>query len=279
MKRSALVHRIVIRRAPVTGDGVRAYRIIACSARLLGEDIDPSFNRRLSANRQLSVGLKIPGNAFPSMNVLSVIRSQRGVVNWLFVPIEGDANALRKIFFGLVLIVILAVIAVLGGLFYIKPNQTLDLTYNQVPIKERALDMVRRMSLELIVTESDVNNLLKAELAKNPMVKNNVEVTGAKFTVNGDLLIADLNVLWKNLVPSSLRIVYRLQWENPNVIATIEEAKVKAISLPKSSISGFVIPLGDELPKPLKIEKIDWGVGEIKVKLKKPTIQDLQQLL
>lgn len=192
---------------------------------------------------------------------------------------EGDASFLRKFILSLLVFVIVVVITALGALYYIKPNQTLDLNYHQVPIRERALDMVKRMSLEMVVTEEDVNDLLKADLADDPFVQANIEVTGAKFTVLGELLVADLNVLWKDLVPSSLRIVYRLHWNNPNVVATVEEAKIKDISLPKSSISGFTIPLGNELPKPLKIEKMTFGVGEIKVKLKKPSLSDLSELL
>ncbi|MFD0672499.1 hypothetical protein [Cohnella sp. GCM10027633] len=186
---------------------------------------------------------------------------------------------MRKFIIGLFVFIIVAVIAAVAGLYYIKPSQALDLTYGKVPIRERALDMAKRMSLDMIVTESDVNDILKGELAEDPHVQPDVEVKGAKFALIGELLIADLNVLWKDLVPSSLRIVYRLKWEAPNIVATVEEAKIKSISLPKSSVSGFVIPLGDELPKPLKIEKIDWGVGEIKVKLKKPSLADLRELL
>lgn len=186
---------------------------------------------------------------------------------------------MRKFIIGLFVFIIVAVIAAVAGLYYIKPTEPLDLSYGKVPIRERALDMAKRMSLDLVVTEADVNSILKAELADDPLVQEGVEVKGAKFTLIGELLIADLNVLWKDLVPSSLRIVYRLKWDAPNVVATVEEAKIKAISLPKSSVSGFVIPLGDELPKPLKIEKIEWGVGEIKVKLKKPSLSDLRELL
>lgn len=188
---------------------------------------------------------------------------------------------MRKWLIRLTVLIIVVIFAALAVLFYIKPTETLDLTSRKVPIKERALDMLKRTSLELIVTEDDVNHLLKSKLAEDPVVQKDVEVTGAKFTVLGDLLIADLNVLWKDLVPSSLRIVYRLEWDDADssIVAVVAEAKIKAISLQKSSIAGFVIPLGDELPKPLKIEKIDWGVGEIKVKLKKPSLWDLKELL
>ena len=197
----------------------------------------------------------------------------------IFGSTEGDACSLRKWFIRLIVLIIVVVIAALAGLWYIRPTESLDLNARKVPIKERALDMVKRTSLEMIVTEADVNNLLKAKLAEDPIVQKDVEVTGAKFTVLGDLLVADLNVLWKDLVPSSLRIVYRLNWENPNIVATVEEARVKGISLPKSSVAGFVVPLGDELPKPLKVEKVEWGLGELKVKLKKPSLGDLRELL
>ncbi|WP_027086033.1 hypothetical protein [Cohnella panacarvi] len=186
---------------------------------------------------------------------------------------------MRKWLVRLVVLLIVAVIAALAGLFYIRPTEPLDLNARTVPIKERALDMVKRTSLELIVTEADVNNLLKAKLAEDPIVRQDIEVTGAKFTVLGDLLVADLNVLWKDLVPSTLRIVYRLSWDNPNIVATVEEARIKGISLPNSAVAGFVVPLGDELPKPLKVERVEWGVGDLKVKLKKPSLMDLKALL
>ena len=214
------------------------------------------------------------------MNVIPVIRFRTDVVNrQSSFRREGEALLLRKFILSLFVLIILFVVAALGALYYIKPTQTLDLAYHQVPIRERALDMVKRMSLEMVVNEEDVNDLLKKNLAEDPFVQSNLEVTGAKFTLLGDLLVADLNVLWKDLVPSSLRIVYRLHWDNRSIVAAVEEAKIKGVSLPKSSVSGFTIPLGDELPKPLKVEKITFGVGEIKVKLKKPSLSDLKELL
>jgi len=186
---------------------------------------------------------------------------------------------LRKWLIRLTVLIIVVVIAALAGLWYIRPTESLDLNARKVPIRERALDMMKRTSLEMIVTEADVNNLLKAKLAEDPIVQQDVEVTGAKFTLLGDLLIADLNVLWKDLVPSTLRIVYRLSWENPDIVATVEEARIKGISLPKSSVAGFVVPLGDDLPKPLKVDRVEWGVGELKVRLKKPSLMDLKELL
>lgn len=186
---------------------------------------------------------------------------------------------MKKFFVSLFVLLILGCIAVIGSLYYIKPDQELDLSYNSVPIEKRAVDMVNRMSVAMILKEEDVNNLLKASLSKDPQVQKDVKVTGAKFSVDGDLLISDLNVLWKDQIQAGLQLTYRLKWDNPNVVATVVDAQMKAIPLPTAAFSDMVIPLGDEMPKLLKIKDIEWGGNEIKVVFEKPDLQDIQDLL
>jgi hypothetical protein len=186
---------------------------------------------------------------------------------------------MRKLFIGLFVLVFLAVIAGVAALFYIKPDQNLDLAYEKVSLKERAIDMARRVSPELILTSEDLNNLSKKSLADNPQVEEDVRVTGANFTLEGELLIADLNVIWKKQISAGLQITYHLRWDSPNVIATVEKARMKGITLPASMFSDRVIPIGQDLPKLLKIKDLVWGDGEVKVLFQKPTLKDLQQLI
>jgi hypothetical protein len=186
---------------------------------------------------------------------------------------------MKKIFIGLFVLTFLAVIAGVGALYYIKPDQDLDLMYQRVPLKERALDMARRLSPELILTGEDLNNLSKKSVADNPQVEKDVRITGANFTMEGELMIANLNVIWKKQISAALQVTYRLRWESPNVIATVEKARMKGITLPVSMFSDRVIPIGQDLPKPLKIKDLVWGNGGVKVLFQKPTLKDLQQLL
>lgn len=186
---------------------------------------------------------------------------------------------MKKFFFRLFVLLLLAVIAGVGALYYIKPDQELDLSYNRVPIDKRAIDMVSRMSTTLILTEEDVNNLIKASLSRNRQVQKDVEVTGAQFALDGELLIADLNVLWKSLVQAELQLTYRLSWADPNVVAEVLDAQLKDLPLPTAAFSDMVIPLGDEMPELLKIKDIQWGTGEIKVVFEKPKLRDIQELL
>jgi hypothetical protein len=186
---------------------------------------------------------------------------------------------MKKLLISLFVLVFLAVIAGVGVLYYIKPDQMLDLEYKKVSLNERALDMVKRLSPQMILTEEDIVNLSKKSIADNPQVEKDIEVTGANFDLKGDLLIADLNVVWKNQIAAALKVTYRLRWENPNVVATVEQAKMKGVSLPILAFSDRIIPIGDMLPKLLKITGIEWGDEEVKVFFKKPALSDLQKLI
>jgi len=186
---------------------------------------------------------------------------------------------MKKLLIGLFVLVFLVVIAGVGALYYIKPDKTMDLSYDEVPLEERAIDMARRMSLELVLTADDLSNLAKKSIAENPQAEKDIVVTGAEFSLDGDRLIADLNVLWKDWVSAELLITYRLRWEEPNVIASVLEAKLKGIPLPDSMLSDRVIPIAQELPKPLKINAMEWGKGEVRVQFRKPSLRDLQSLI
>lgn len=186
---------------------------------------------------------------------------------------------MKKLFISLFVLLFVVVIAGTGALYYIKPEQKLDLSYRNVTWKELALDMVSRQSTELVLTGDDLNNLAKKSLADNPLVEKDIVVTGADFNLEGALLIANLNMVWKNRVSAGLQVTYSLRWENPNVIATVVKAQVKGLSLPTSAFSDRVIPVGKELPKVLKIKNLVWGGNEVKVQFKKPSIKDLQEII
>lgn len=186
---------------------------------------------------------------------------------------------MRKLLVTLFVLLVFIVIAGVGVLYYIKPDQSLDLTYEKVPLKDRAIDMARRMSPELILTSEDLNNLAIKSLANNPQVEENVQVTGANFELEGELLVADLNIIWNNRVAAGLELTYRLAWVNPNVIATVEKARLKGVTLPASMFSDRIIPIADDLPKWLKIKDVEWGNGQITILFQKPSLQDLQQLI
>jgi len=186
---------------------------------------------------------------------------------------------MKKLLISLFVLVLIVAAAGVGALYYIKPEQNLDLAYEEVPFKQRALEMARSLSFEMTLSSEDLNQLAKKSIASNPQVEKDIRVTGASFTTDHDLLIADLNIIWKDRVSAELQVTYHLNWESPNVVATVLEARMKGIPLPDTLFSERIIPIGDELPKWLKIENLIWGDGEVKVQFQKPSLEDLQKLL
>ncbi|MFC5407252.1 hypothetical protein [Cohnella soli] len=186
---------------------------------------------------------------------------------------------MRKWLIGFFVFVIIIVAAGVGALYYVRPSQNLDLTYEKVPLKDRAISMAKRVSTELVLTDEDIVNLAKKSLADNPQVEPDVLVTGAGFRLEGDVLHADLNVIWKDRISAGLKVDYRLRWEEPNVIATAESARLKGVNLPLSMFSDRVITIGDDLPKFLHIKALKWGDGQVNVQFKKPSLSDLKSLI
>jgi hypothetical protein len=179
----------------------------------------------------------------------------------------------------LFVLLLLAAAAGVGAIYYVRPDPALNLQYEPVAIKEKALEMVKRMSFDMILSEEDVNNVLKKSLAQNPVRNRDVEVRGANFTVAGDRLTADLSLLWKNRIPAGVQVIYRLSWQQPDLVATVEQVKVKSVNLPSSLADDLVLPIGRELPKPLKIKEVQLGEKEVTIVLQKPGLMDLQQLI
>lgn len=186
---------------------------------------------------------------------------------------------MRKLLVALIVLVVL--VGGAGGLayWYVSPSQPLDLAYEEVPLEHRAIQMIGRMSLDLELTQEDVDNLGKKQIAAQPEYQPGVLITGAKFRLEGGKLIADVNAKWRDRVPVGLTIVYRLNWQSPNLIAEVESAKLKDIELPAGAVGDVVIPLKNELPKLLKVKDVRIENDHVTVEFRRPSMQELGQLL
>ncbi|TYP79554.1 hypothetical protein [Paenibacillus methanolicus] len=168
--------------------------------------------------------------------------------------------------------------AALTVYLYAAPREELDLSYQPVPLMERAVEMLRRQSLELVLTEDDLNHLAKRSLSLHPNVRPNVQVTGAAFELKGDRMIADVNAKLLGFWTVGLQAVYTFRWEAPNLIGTPIEMKAGDIALPKERIGELVIPIGEELPI-IKLDEVYLKDGQIHVRIHKPSLSDLKRLL
>jgi hypothetical protein len=186
---------------------------------------------------------------------------------------------LKKLFITLLLFILLAAAAAAAGLYYVRPDPMLNLDHGSVSLKEKAVDMARRMSFSLRLSEEDLNDLLKAYLAEHPRQRPDVTVEGARFSLADDRLTADLRLLWKDRLPFGMKVVYRLSWNDPVLAAAAESVQVRDVDLPASLAGDLSVQLGSGLPEWLHIDRVSFSGQEILIHFQKPGLSDLKKLL
>ncbi|SDX51467.1 hypothetical protein [Paenibacillus sp. CF384] len=185
----------------------------------------------------------------------------------------------KKIGITLIVLLVLVIAAGVGAVMYVKPTEKLDLKFNEVPLMERALTMIKNLRTSFVLSEADIDNIGKAAIRLKPEYQPGVLITGARFNLEGERLVAHLNLKLKDRLPVGIVIYYKLEWNNPNLVAKVDEAKLRGITLSKGYFDDIVIPLGSELPELLHIKGIVIDKGNVVVSIRKPTLRELRVLI
>jgi hypothetical protein len=196
----------------------------------------------------------------------------------LSLPVAADAKLgrgeaaqlLRKLIY---IIVILAVISF--GLYWaavqaVKPDQSLDLKYKEVSVVEKMLDIVKNRKLEVQLTEQDVNNLVKKQLSQQAdMPHNGVTITGAQFKLHGDRVEADVNLLWNNKVAAAAKLIFLMEWKNPDLEITHLSTQIKQMQVPQEwfHLNPIRIPMAQSMPRMIGIKDVAFDPGAIRIML------------
>lgn len=169
----------------------------------------------------------------------------------------------KRLFITLVVLVMIVGGAVWWLLSYIAPDQQLNLNYNPIDVKQKALDMVKALKPELLLTEEDVNNLIKKHIHTD--VAENVRLNGAKFYLQGDRLVADLNVTYRDRIPAQLQAEYRMEWEEPNLVLRPQSLSVKDLKLPIDLLETITVPLDLPTGEMVEVKEMVFANSQIKV--------------
>lgn len=60
---------------------------------------------------------------------------------------------------------------------------------------------------------------------------------------------------------------YRLEWRDPDLVATPLSAKLRGIALPAGTLEPIVIPVGSQLPSVVGIRSVEFRDGGVAVAL------------
>lgn len=167
---------------------------------------------------------------------------------------------------GFVILLLLAAAAA-GLIWYVRPGEPLDLQYRELSVRELALGMIAARSPEVRLSENDLNQLLKQELAKRAQLRPDLRVTGARFVQDGANLQAHVNLLYRETYPVGAVLHFQLDWRSPNLIVTLRETTVKRLRIPESLVrlDPIVVPVGNQVPPPLHIRDVQFDPDGIRI--------------
>ncbi|MCC2685178.1 MAG: hypothetical protein K0R75_2077 [Paenibacillaceae bacterium] len=171
---------------------------------------------------------------------------------------------MKKLLIFVLLLASLAYIGKAAAFRYIAPTDTHDLSYSEISIAPKIVDMVKNRQFAATLTEADVNSLLKQALARHPQLNDEVTVTGADFHLDGSRLTADLNLLYHGNIPIGATCYFQLSAAGSVLTATYDGATVKAIAIPPAwvTVPPLEIDLNEYMPSLVGIDRIDFaGTG------------------
>lgn len=177
---------------------------------------------------------------------------------------------MKKVIVAFVVLLVIVILLGLALLWSVRPKEQLDLSYEPISVAAKIKDMVARRSLELILTEEDLNNLMKRELAeRNPPMKN-VHIQGASFEQHGQIVTAHVQAELYSQVKVEASLDFLLKWQPPNLI--IEHLKTEAgpwsVPLSRFQLDPLVVPIDKELPPIIAIRDLKFEASQIAVSFK-----------
>ncbi|ASS67160.1 MULTISPECIES: hypothetical protein [unclassified Paenibacillus] len=164
---------------------------------------------------------------------------------------------MRKIIGGF--IVSLLVVALLAGgaaIWYVRPAEKLTLDHSPLDFRSKAAEMIQSGKAEVFLSQEDITNLVRAQLAENPQVRPELRIEGVRIQLDGERMAADISAKYKSLLTVGAKASYKLEWRSPDLILTPQSLSIRSLELPETMLDEIVIPVGSQLPPLVGIRSV-----------------------
>jgi hypothetical protein len=170
----------------------------------------------------------------------------------------------------LAVLLLLAVLGVCAAIWYVKPTEPLNLDYGQVSVSQKVLDMVKARKPEVQISERELNDIVKKQLAERSQLRPNVVIEGARFEQQVDRLTAYVNLKTVGGVRVGAVLDFKLQWNAPRLTISHTGTRIRSWNVPSSwlQLDPIVVRVDDALPPLIAIKDIHFGEDGITVSLK-----------
>lgn len=180
---------------------------------------------------------------------------------------------MKKALLVLCALLILSITTVTGTLWYIRPTEQLDLSYEKISVFDKVADMVLSGELKLELSNADLTSLIRLGLSAKPQLSEQIRILGARVAVMDGKIALYANVLLGGKVKAGATMYGTLEWAEPNLIIDLEDIYIKKVKLPASLLpeqTSFSIDLYDKLPAIIGIKSVQFEQGKMAVRFKIP---------
>lgn len=177
---------------------------------------------------------------------------------------------IRKILYVFAILLLLVGAGGYAAVRYAKPTEALDLAYGPVSILQNVLDMVKVRKPDVHISERELNDLLKRQLAERAQITPDIAIEGARFEQHADRLTAYVNLKAVGGIRIGARLDFALAWEAPELIVRHVGTRIRGWAVPASwlKLDPLAINLNDSLPPLIAISQIRFEEDGITVSLK-----------
>ncbi|GAA3408506.1 hypothetical protein ACFFNY_07275 [Paenibacillus hodogayensis] len=177
---------------------------------------------------------------------------------------------LRKTMIGLAVLLLAIVVLCGAAIMYVKPTEALNLDYEQVPVAQKALEMIKARKLEVRLSERDLNDILKKQLAARAKIGPNATIEGARFEQRGSRLTAYVNIRTVGGIAVGGAIDFTLEWKSPELIVRPTEPRIRGLSVPDAwlPLEPIVIRADELLPPLVTIKDVRFEDAGITIAFK-----------
>ncbi|WP_144028283.1 hypothetical protein [Paenibacillus ferrarius] len=177
---------------------------------------------------------------------------------------------LRKRFIFMIILLVVIIGAPMFIIWQVKPTEALNLDYKEISIPSKIAEIVKSRKLEVQLTEQDINDLVKKQLAEHQVLPHDFRLEGAKLTLNGSNLEADLNLRWHDKLPISAKMMFTLAYHSPNMSIQHVSTSVKGTKIPSEwlHLDPIVFSIEDHLPLLIGVKNVVFEEKAVVVQLK-----------
>ncbi|PZE21362.1 hypothetical protein [Paenibacillus xerothermodurans] len=158
-----------------------------------------------------------------------------------------------------------------GGLYYyVQPAEPLDLNFSAISLRDELNHIMANRRLQVELSEREVDSLLKMALVTYPPQQKDIEITGARFRILNDHMIADANLLYRERWEIGATLHFTLDWKDPYLIATHTGTNIKQLQVPPGwfQLEPIRFAPNEHLPMPLAVRNIQFLERRVLVDLK-----------